>query len=62
MRLQQTPQQYIDFVYTLPAGEYMMDFDIRVAGMKTGLHPESLTNFRINWEQKNTTAGERSPI
>ncbi len=52
MRLQQTPQQYIDFVYTLPAGEYMMDFDIRVAGMKTGLHPESLTNFRINWEQK----------
>ncbi|MDR0422368.1 MAG: membrane protein insertase YidC [Proteiniphilum sp.] len=52
MRLQQTPEQYIDFVYTLPPDEYMMDFDVRLAGMKTGLHPESLTNFRMNWEQK----------
>ncbi len=52
MRLQNSPQQYIDFVYTLPADEYMMDFNIRVVGMKNGLHPESLTNFRMNWEQK----------
>lgn len=52
MRLQQGPDQYIDFVYTLPADEYMMDFEVRVAGMKNGLHPESLTNFRMNWEQK----------
>lgn len=52
MRLQYTPQQYIDFVYTLPANEFMMDFDIRVAGMRTGLHPRSLSNFEINWEQK----------
>ncbi|MDD2313522.1 MAG: membrane protein insertase YidC [Proteiniphilum sp.] len=52
MRLQSSPQQYIDFIYTLPADEYMMDFDIRVVGMKNGLHPESLTNFRVNWEQK----------
>jgi YidC/Oxa1 family membrane protein insertase len=52
MRLQQAPGQYIDFVYTLPPDEYMMDFDVRLAGMKNGLHPESLTNFRMNWEQK----------
>lgn len=52
MRLQQSPGQYIDFVYTLPADEYMMDFEVRLAGMKNGLHPESLTNFRMNWEQK----------
>ncbi len=52
MRLQHTPGQYIDFVYTLPSDEYMMNFDVRVAGMRNGLHPESLTNFRMNWEQK----------
>ncbi|MDR2816707.1 MAG: membrane protein insertase YidC [Proteiniphilum sp.] len=52
MRLQQAPGQYIDFVYTLPPDEYMMDFEVRLAGMKNGLHPESLTNFRMNWEQK----------
>ena len=52
MRLQSSPGQHIDFVYTLPADEYMMDFDVRVVGMRNGLHPESLTNFRMNWEQK----------
>lgn len=52
MRLQSSPEQYIDFVYTLPADGYMMDFDVRVVGMRNGLHPESLTNFRMNWEQK----------
>lgn len=52
MRLENSPQQYIDFIYTLPADEYMMDFDIRVVGMSSGLHPESMSNFKINWEQK----------
>lgn len=52
MRLQSSPEQYIDFIYTLPADEYLMNFDIHVAGMRNGLHPESLTNFKINWEQK----------
>lgn len=52
MRLQQGPGQYVDFVYTLPEDEYMMDFEIRLAGMKNGLHPESLSGFRMNWEQK----------
>ncbi|HHT33982.1 MAG: membrane protein insertase YidC [Proteiniphilum sp.] len=51
MRLQTTPEQYIDFIYTLPEDEYMMDFDVQVAGMRTALHPESLTNFRMYWEQ-----------
>ncbi len=52
MRIQYTDQQYLDFVYTLPDDDYMVDFDIRIAGMRTGLHPESLTNLRLNWEQK----------
>ncbi|OPZ28802.1 MAG: Membrane protein insertase YidC [Bacteroidetes bacterium ADurb.BinA174] len=52
MRLESSPQQYIDLVYTLPADEYMLGFDIRIAGMKNGLHPESLMNFRVNWKQK----------
>ena len=52
MRLQSSPDQYIDFVYSLPADEYMMDFDILLVGMRNGLHPESLTNFKMNWEQK----------
>ncbi|MFA5210734.1 MAG: membrane protein insertase YidC, partial [Proteiniphilum sp.] len=51
MRLQTTPEQYIDFIYTLPEDEYMMDFDVQVAGMRNALHPESLTNFRMYWEQ-----------
>lgn len=52
MRLENSTDQYIDFIYTLRDDEYMMDFDIRIVGMKDGLHPESLTNLRINWEQK----------
>ncbi len=52
MRLESAPGQHIDFVYTLPTDEYMMSFDIRIAGMKNGLHPESLTNLRVNWDQK----------
>ncbi|MDD3624164.1 MAG: membrane protein insertase YidC [Proteiniphilum sp.] len=51
MRLQTTPGQHIDFVYSLPADAYMMDFEVRVAGMRNALHPESLTNFRMYWEQ-----------
>lgn len=52
MRLESSPEQYIDFIYTLPEDEYMMDFDIRIVGMKDGLHPESLMNLRVDWEQK----------
>lgn len=52
MRLQNSPQQYIDFIYTLPDNKFMMNFDIHLVGMKNGLHPESLTNFKLNWEQK----------
>lgn len=52
MRLQSSEEQYLDFIYTLPEDDYMINFDIRIAGMKNGLHPESLTNLRLNWEQK----------
>lgn len=52
MRLQNSSEQYIDLVYTLPEDEYMLDFDIRISGMRNGLHPESLANFKLYWEQK----------
>ncbi len=52
LRLENSPQQYIDFIYTLPANEYMMDFDIRVVGMSNGIHPNYMSNFKLNWEQK----------
>lgn len=52
MRLQNSPDQFIDFVYTLSDDDYMVKFDIRVTGMREGLHPESLSNFRLKWQQK----------
>lgn len=52
MRLEHSPQQYIDFVYTLSEDDYMMDFDIRIVGMRNGLHPVSLANLELYWEQK----------
>ena len=52
MRLGYTDQQYIDFVYTLPKSGYLINFDIRVNGMASELHAESLQNFRIKWDQK----------
>ena len=52
MRLQRTEEQYIDLIYTLPHDQYMMHFDVRVVGMRNDLHPESLQNFWMNWEQR----------
>ena len=52
MRLGYTSSQYIDFVYTLPQSGYLVDFDIKVNGMASELHAESLQNFRIKWDQK----------
>ncbi len=52
MRLGYTNNQYIDFIYTLPESGYLIDFDIKVNGMTSELHPESLQNFRLYWDQK----------
>ncbi|MDR1518514.1 MAG: membrane protein insertase YidC [Dysgonamonadaceae bacterium] len=52
MRLGDDTAKCIDFVYSLPDEGYMMNFDIRVAGMKQDLHPESQTNFKVRWEQR----------
>lgn len=52
MRLESAPGKYIDFVYTLPANDYMVKFDINLVGMNGQLHSESLRNFKINWAQK----------
>lgn len=52
MRLGYTNDRYIDFEYSLPETGYMVDFDIKVNGMASDLHAESLQNFRIKWDQK----------
>ena len=52
MRLGYSDSQYIDFVYTLPKSGYLINFDIKVNGMASELHAESLQNFRIKWDQK----------
>ncbi len=52
MRLAYSSKQYLDFVYSLSDDDYMMNFDIRLVGMSGGLHSESLSNFKLNWEQK----------
>lgn len=52
MRLENSPKQYIDFIYTLPENEFLMDFAVRIAGMKDALHPESSANLKMKWEQK----------
>lgn len=52
MRLGYTNSQYIDFIYTLPESGYLIDFDIKINGMASKLHPESLQNFRLYWDQK----------
>lgn len=52
MRLQHGAGQAVDFIYSLTDDDYMVKFDIRVTGMRDGLHPESLSNFRLKWQQK----------
>lgn len=42
------PNQYIDFVYTIPADNYMLDFDIRTVGMRE-LMATNANYMTIDW-------------
>lgn len=50
MRLNVGGGSYLDFVYTLPAGEYRMDFKIQGTGLNGVLSPGT-TSLDLIWEQ-----------
>lgn len=51
MRLNAGDGAYLDFIYTLPANEYRMDFTIQGTGLNGILAPNT-TSFDLTWEQK----------
>ena len=52
MRYAYSPTQYIDFIYTLSADDYMLKFDIALVGLEEMLDRESSDLFELNWTQK----------
>jgi len=51
MRLNAGEGAYLDFIYTLPADEYRMDFTIQGTGLNGILAPNT-TSFDLTWAQK----------
>lgn len=51
MRYSYSPDQYIDFIYTLSTDDYMVKFDINVQGMENVLDRESAELFELHWMQ-----------
>lgn len=51
MRLNAGEGAYLDFIYTLPANEYRMNFTIQGTGLNGVLAPTT-TSLELNWEQK----------
>jgi YidC/Oxa1 family membrane protein insertase len=49
MRLYADSAAYVEYVYTIRPGDYKVDFDIRMVGMK-GMLARNQTYFDINWE------------
>lgn len=49
LRLISEPGQYIEYTYVLNPGEYMLDFDINLVGMKE-IIPPNLNSLDLNWE------------
>jgi len=48
LRASASPQQFIEYRYVLPQGEYMMEFDVRSQGMSQLFNAS--TDPKINWE------------
>lgn len=51
MRYSYSPDQYIDFIYTLSTDDYIVKFDINVQGMEHVLDRESAELFELHWMQ-----------
>ncbi len=49
MRLEITKDKYIEYVYTLKPGDYMLDFDMNMKGMKDVL-AQNLSALDLSWE------------
>lgn len=47
-----SPSQYIDFIFTLSEGDYMLKCDVRVQGLENMLDRESAELFEFYWTQK----------
>lgn len=54
MRLKYSDTQYLDFIYSLGATEYMVNFDIRAVGMADILDRSNIDQFQLLWEQSLT--------
>lgn len=52
MRYSYSDNQYVDFIYTLSADDYMMKYDINMVGMQQILSRETADIFELNWFQK----------
>lgn len=52
MRMNYSGTEYIDFIYSLAPGSYMLKFDIEVVGMQNILSVDCLEKFKLNWTQK----------
>lgn len=51
LRLKTSGVAYIDFVYTLPANDYMLHFDIKANGMNTVM-PTGTNSLELKWISK----------
>lgn len=52
MRMNYSPEQYIDFIYALAPDDYMLNYSIAVVGMENVLSVDCLENFTLKWQQK----------
>lgn len=52
MRFSYSENQYIDFIYKLAEGDYLMKFDINMVGMQALLDRDKADIFELQWAQK----------
>ena len=45
------PDSYIDFIYTIPANDYMVKYDIKASNMNA-IIPQSMNMLEMNWNSK----------
>lgn len=52
MRFSYSENQYIDFIYKLAEGDYLMKYDINMVGMQALLDRDKADIFELQWSQK----------